>query len=175
VLSGKRVDLTLVQSEDECAVWADLYNKLEEREDFDHTEVVSASRLKELYRQNGFWTPQGGTLLIKNKTGHILGEISFTSTEFSEVTLGYRLFERSNRRKGYTTEALALFCRYLLDTLPINRISLRISADNIASTRLAAKLGFIHEGTLRKAYFYRGRFVDFLIYGLLREEFSADS
>ena len=96
MLSGRNVDLTLVDSEDECIVWARLYNNLAEREEFDHTEMTSAENLLVTYRQNGFWSPGAGTLLIKGKRGQILGEISYTANEIHGVTLGYRLFERLN-------------------------------------------------------------------------------
>ena len=172
MLKGGKIDLVLVASKDECIQWADLYNNVEERDESDHTEIVSAKTIQERYEQNGLWSSGAGAFLVKSKTGDILGEVSFKSSDTFEATLGYRLFEKTSRRKGYMTEALTLFCEYLFEMLPINRIALRMCADNTGSQKVAEKIGFKLEGTLRKAYFYRGRFVDFLMYGLLREEVS---
>jgi RimJ/RimL family protein N-acetyltransferase len=41
---------------------------------------------------------------------------------------------------------------------------------NEASQRVLEKAGFVYEGTLRKAVFKRGKFLDAVLYGLVNEE-----
>lgn len=44
--------------------------------------------------------------------------------------------------------------------------------DNVRAQRLYEKIGFIREGVKRKAKFKNGKFVNMLIYAILREEFK---
>ena len=64
--------------------------------------------------------------------------------------------------------------------LGLRRISSWCIADNVASARVLERLGFRHEGRLRRNEFFKGRWWDTLLYALLAEEWqhaqeSADS
>jgi ribosomal-protein-alanine N-acetyltransferase len=62
------------------------------------------------------------------------------------------------------SEALPLFSAYLFATIPhVTRLVLLTAADNAASRRLAQKCGYVQEGVLRQANFYRGRLVDWVL------------
>lgn len=56
---------------------------------------------------------------------------------------------------------------YPFETLGVNRINCNIESNNTASIKLCSRLGFGHEGTMRKAS-PDGR--DILIFGMLKEE-----
>jgi RimJ/RimL family protein N-acetyltransferase len=45
-----------------------------------------------------------------------------------------------------------------------------IHPDNDASQRVAEKCGFTLEGTMRKAWFHRGRHQDVQVWSILRDE-----
>lgn len=110
-------------------------------------------------------------MLITNISDEIIGDISFSKTTDFELNIGYRLFENKNRKKGYMTQALKLFSKYLYSTIPsVTRLSLYTAEDNIPSRKLAEKCGFVQEGILRNAYFYRGKICNWIIYSLLRED-----
>jgi RimJ/RimL family protein N-acetyltransferase len=55
------------------------------------------------------------------------------------------------RRRGSTTRALRLLCRWLLEDLGLARLELDAAANNPGSNAVAASLGFRHEGTRRSA------------------------
>jgi ribosomal-protein-serine acetyltransferase len=68
-------------------------------------------------------------------------------------------------------------CRVLIaegrDELDLHRVTWQCSTENHASVRLATRLGFRHEGTLRDAYVLRGERHDLHVLGLVGEEIDA--
>jgi RimJ/RimL family protein N-acetyltransferase len=55
----------------------------------------------------------------------------------------------------------------------VRRISSCCIADNIASWRVLEKAGLRAEGRLRENEYFKGRWWDTLLYGMLREEWSG--
>jgi ribosomal-protein-serine acetyltransferase len=68
-------------------------------------------------------------------------------------------------------------CRVLLAEarggLGVHRVSWQCASGNDASLRLAGRLGFRHEGTLRDAYVLRGERRDLHVLGLIGDEIDA--
>ena len=62
---------------------------------------------------------------------------------------------------------------YGFRTLNLDRIFLRVNADNERGVRAYAAAGFVHEGVMRKHYYVDGAYVDSVIMGVLREEWLA--
>jgi len=83
------------------------------------------------------------------------------------------LGDKSRWGDGLGTEATRLLVRWAFDTLNLNRVFLRVYADNARAIRCYEKVGFKSEGRLRQDRFQDGRYVDTLLMGLLREEFPA--
>jgi RimJ/RimL family protein N-acetyltransferase len=79
------------------------------------------------------------------------------------------------RRAGRGSRAVALALRWLFEDLDLLRVEMTTTPDNEAIRRLAAKLGFSLEGTMRARNVERGVRVDVLMFGLLREEWQAAS
>lgn len=169
MIHGKRINLRLVKSTDECQAFVDAYNDLSERSATDHTEIKSFTTLKAQFSQDGLWSDQAGTLLITNKEDRVIGSISFSRLSPFELEIGYRLLKQADHGKGYVSEALSLFSAYLFATKPIHRLRIQTASSNIGSQKVAEKCSFQREGILRQAYFYRGKMCDYLIYGLLRD------
>ncbi len=170
MINGKRINLRLVGTIEECQAFIEAYNDLSERAASDHTEIKSVTTLQTQFSQDGLWSDQAGTLLITNKDDVIIGSIGFTSLSPFELEIGYRLFKQADHGKGYVSEALSLFSAYLFTTKPIHRLRIQTANSNIGSQKVAEKCGFQREGILRQAYFYRGEMHDTIIYGLLRDE-----
>ena len=61
---------------------------------------------------------------------------------------------------------LRAMARYVFVQLECDRITGRIPADRPEAAKLGLRLGFKHEGTLRRAH----KGTDILIYGMLKEE-----
>ena len=75
--------------------------------------------------------------------------------------------------QGLGTEVMGLLLRHGFETLNLNRVFLRVYADNPRAIRAYEKAGFVREGILREAVFKRGKFMDVHIMGILRREWVA--
>ena len=109
-------------------------------------------------------------------TGQLLGAIFFSDDSLrygvASQELSYFLREEI-AQKGYMTEALSAVIRQLFTSDPeLECISARSFAPNIASRKLLEKLGFHHEGTIRRCVRgYRDIVYDDTLYSLLRQDY----
>lgn len=62
---------------------------------------------------------------------------------------------------------------YFFDHLKLRRMTIIASDDNKTAIKLANRLGFKLEGTMRQSLLVDGKYIDQLIYGMLREELNA--
>jgi len=76
--------------------------------------------------------------------------------------------------RGYGTDAMRTLCRYGFRVLNLQRIELVVYESNPAAVRSYEKVGFRREGTLRRAQFLGGRYIDVFVMGLLSEESGDD-
>jgi RimJ/RimL family protein N-acetyltransferase len=87
--------------------------------------------------------------------------------------LGIMLGEKDEWNKGYGTETMLLLLRHGFDTLNLNRIYLRVYAENARAKRSYDKAGFVEEGRLREALYKYGKYDDVIIMSVLRSEWVA--
>ena len=113
-----------------------------------------------------------------------LGPYQFAITERGEVvgSIGLRIGRHDTghigywcapdaRGRGVTTRALRRLCRYALDELRLERLDLITDVENLASQRVAEKVGFQREGVLRSHVRHPdGRRRDSLSFSLLPGE-----
>jgi len=74
--------------------------------------------------------------------------------------------------RGIVTSSVSSVIGYGFGRLGLNRIELQCAAGNLASRRVAERLGFTLEGTLRQSEILHGAVVDVHVFGMLREEFK---
>jgi RimJ/RimL family protein N-acetyltransferase len=72
--------------------------------------------------------------------------------------------------EGLGTDAVRTLCRFGFDHMNLQRIELDVFETNPRAKRAYEKVGFIVEGTRRRARFAGGRHVDSYLMGLLAEE-----
>lgn len=77
------------------------------------------------------------------------------------------------RGRGVMSRALALVLAWAFGELALERMELTALPENDVVPHLAAKFGYVFEGTMRKRNFERGRRVDLLLWGLLRDDRCA--
>jgi RimJ/RimL family protein N-acetyltransferase len=113
--------------------------------------------------------------IVEKATGQVVGGSGFHRTDWK-----FRLFEigywiRQDREgRGYVTETVKLLTRLAFDELDANRVELRIDTRNIRSLRVAERLGYVLEGTLRrKLPAPDGIPADMHVLALLPEEYRA--
>lgn len=88
--------------------------------------------------------------------------------------VGIYLGELEYLGRGYGTDALTTFLRFLFDTKGLHRVGLSVAADNPRAIRAYEKCGFRHEGRLREHCLKKGGRVDLVNMGILRREFYGE-
>jgi RimJ/RimL family protein N-acetyltransferase len=91
------------------------------------------------------------------------------SERHRRAELGFWLI-RAARGRGLARQALALLIDWAWDALGAERLEMTTTPDNPGVPALAAALGFEREGTMRARNRERGRRVDVVMFGLLRED-----
>jgi len=122
-------------------------------------------QMLEAERQNGKWVWNG---IFDKKTMDLLGQVSIYNFEESNKSceLGY-FITADQMSKGYATEAVKAIINYCFFKLLRSMILLRIKPDNIASKRVAQKLGFQKIGLQKKSFkTYHGNFIDQEVFNL---------
>lgn len=173
MIKGKRVTIKPFETEEQVKKYVELYNDLSERTKEDHLETSNLNKVLELFQKNQFLTDKKSNYMILNENDTLIGMIQWKKESDFEMTLGYRLYQQHYMNKGYMTEAVKLFITYIFKEFSkVTRLTLYIHEENIPSIKLANKLGFVYEGTMRDAYKYRGKLVGFNMYAMLRKEYQ---
>lgn len=74
--------------------------------------------------------------------------------------------------RGLGTEAVGLALRFAFDTRNLQRVWLRVFADNAAAVRCYEKAGFVREGVMRRAAFIEGVWTDIVVMAALAKQAS---
>lgn len=115
-----------------------------------------------------------GVTLIDDPT-RFLGSvhISIRDEQHRQAEVGYS-FDASAWGKGYCTEAARAMVGYAFDVLGMHRVcATDIISENIASVRVAQKLGMRQEAHHRQAFFFRDRWWDALTFAILADEWHS--
>ncbi len=106
--------------------------------------------------------------------GEIIGDVAVQNIDWRNrhASLGLGIAKVSDRHRGYGYEAMQLIIHHAFNHLGLNRLMAETSSKNQPAQKLLIKLGFNHEGTLRKKIYADGIFYDGLVYGLLKEEYK---
>jgi len=84
--------------------------------------------------------------------------------------IGIFIGEKEYWSRGYGTDAVRTLVGWGFNTLNLNRVFLRVYADNPRGIRCYEKAGFQLEGRLRQDNFHNGGYRDTLIMAILREK-----
>jgi ribosomal-protein-serine acetyltransferase len=85
--------------------------------------------------------------------------------------LGYWL-DTAQQGKGLVTQACQIMVRHAFEEHGVQKVEISCAADNLRSRAVAERLGFTLEGTLRRAGWLHGGYVDGVWYGLLVSEWQ---
>jgi RimJ/RimL family protein N-acetyltransferase len=92
------------------------------------------------------------------------------SGQHGDTWLGIGLGDRSYWGKGYGTDAVRVILRYAFSELNLRRVSLAVFAYNERAVKAYQKAGFQEEGRLRRYIARDGQRHDYIVMGVLREE-----
>ncbi len=111
----------------------------------------------------------------ENNKPYPIGSISLDHIDpkNQRAEFGIAIGEKKYWDKGYGTEAARLLIDYGFKQLNLNRISSSAFAPNKRSLKIHQKVGFVKEGVRKQALFKHGKFLDQVIFGLLRENWKG--
>ena len=102
--------------------------------------------------------------------GGLIGSIGMRVNQFGTGHIGYWCAKEA-RGRGLTPRALRLVARFGLEELGLGRLELITDPDNVASQRVAEKVGFRREAILRSHLLHPdGRRRDSVMFSLLPGE-----
>jgi RimJ/RimL family protein N-acetyltransferase len=102
----------------------------------------------------------------------LLQDIDETS---GHAELGITIGAKDCWGRGYGREAIQLLLDYAFRLANLRRVWLRTHAANERAIRAYKAVGFVEEGRLREHQWLAGRYVDTVVMGILRSEFTSPS
>lgn len=171
MIKGKKINLRIMKESD-LDDYIALTNDYGEKGEFLPVIIRTPSATRKIFHENGFFCPEGGRMLIVSKEDRILGYVSFFKTAMyvKGYELGYQIFKRSDRSKGYVSEALKLFSAFLFEYFNITRLQVCMEVGNTPSERVAQKCGFVYEGIMRNVCHMNNREINNKVYSMIRSE-----
>lgn len=172
VLTTRRLRLGRLRPEDAEAFYA--YRSLPEvsrhlsfvPESLADVESYIQQSLSVAYNTPGTWF-QVAVRLEETLIGDL--GIHFLAEDPRQVEVGYTFAPHAQRR-GYATEALTAILDDVFGRLGKHRARASVDPNNVGSLALLSKLGWRQEGHLRQALWFKGRWVDDVIFAILRSE-----
>lgn len=98
--------------------------------------------------------------------------LHYINTHNRSAEIGYWL-GKSEEGKGIITKSCRGLISYGFTALDLNRIEIKAAVSNVRSLAIPKKLNFTKEGILRQADQVNGRFLDLVLYSMLREEWTS--
>ena len=105
----------------------------------------------------------------------LIGSIGFVEFDWTsrKTEIGYWI-DKAEEGKGIVSAACKVLIDYAIADLGMNRVEIRCSAENKRSAAIPERFGFKKEGVLRQSEFRNGHLHDFVVYGLLADEWPAN-
>jgi ribosomal-protein-serine acetyltransferase len=141
--------------------WVDHMRSVE-----DFRKYINSSKLR-----YGNHTEMGYVIMAN---GVMIGRLGLYNIDLTNKTasIGYWL-DQQWLGKGIITRC----CKAVIDEgfsrLQLNRIEIRAATENYKSQAIPERLGFKIEGVIRQGEFVNSRFVDLLVYSMLKEEWEV--
>jgi RimJ/RimL family protein N-acetyltransferase len=107
----------------------------------------------------------------------MIGNLGFIGVDWRvrSAEVGIFIGEKTLWNQGYGSEAMKLILRHGFQTLNLNRIFLRVFANNPRAIRSYEKVGYVLEGCQRQGEYQNGEYVDVLLMSVLRAEWKDEN
>lgn len=101
-----------------------------------------------------------------------IGNIMLTNIDWINrwANVGLTIGEPEYWNKNIATEATELILEYAFNELNLYKLHGGVIIDNVASWKVAEKIGFIFEGIKKHEFFVDGKYADVKTYFLLKED-----
>lgn len=109
-------------------------------------------------------------VICRGESGEPIGTIGLSAIDrfHGKAEYGIVLGEEQYRGKGYAREATQLILQYGFEVLNLQKISLRVFAENTPAIILYEHCGFVREGYLKREYRKEDRYCDVIAMAAFR-------
>jgi len=113
-------------------------------------------------------------IIVDKKTDVSIGSIYLRDIDQVNKKTEYGIYigEAGYRGKGIGTEASILLIEYAFNTLHMNKIFLRVLAENQIAIKSYQRVGFVKEGLFTEDFFADGQYKDVVFMAVLRRSFA---
>ncbi len=174
LLKGKRINLRKLRKTDANSIYENVNNK----KIFEYTLIPNPYKKNNAVdfvkiSQKNIRIKKAFELGIELKeSGKIIWMMSLLKFDEKNknAEIGYWIGEKY-WKQGITSEALKLILEFGFKKLKLERIYAKVMHPNKASAKLLEKNGFKYEGTMRHTLFRENKWLDDLVYSILKEEY----
>lgn len=110
---------------------------------------------------------------VTDESDQVIGLVTLGSIDHLNQTAEFHIMIGNGgaQNKGAGTFALKEILKHAFINLNLNRVELTVLETNERAIHLYEKVGFVLEGTKRKAKYKNGTFCDLHIYSILKDEY----
>ena len=176
VLETSRLRMRPLSLDDTPRIFA-IHSDSRTLEYWSHDPFVDIEQAGELIRANLEWVETGQAVYWAVEHREARGLIG-TSTLFKfdeqnrHAEVGY-ILDRAWWGQGLMSEVLGAMIDHAFNTLDLHRLEADTDPRNAPSNALLEKFGFRREGYFRERWWVQGKWLDSLMFGLLRHEYQA--
>ena len=111
---------------------------------------------------------------ITTLDGKLIGNMGIRAINWKDRTAstGALIGDKDYWGKGYGTEAKMLILNYAFNTLNLRKITSSVLAFNKRSHAYLKKCGYAEEGTRKRQFFVRGRYVDEILLAVFKKDWQ---
>lgn len=137
-------------------------------------ELVTRERMRRAKGVSSYYCTFLYFMLVDKETNKTVGSCGYYRhfPEHSRAEVGYSLTDVSYRRKGLMKEILPIVIAYGFNQMKLNRVEAYVGPDNIPSLRIMQLFGFTKEGHIREDYYTNGKYVDSIVFSILKSEYK---
>lgn len=116
----------------------------------------------------------GKHFTIVTKKGKPIGNLALMEINYIDrnATLGIMIGEKDFWNKGFGTDAITTLLGYAFESVGLNKVELRLNSGNNRALICYKKCGFKLEGRKKQQTFYKGKYEDELIMGVLKKDWD---
>lgn len=129
---------------------------------------------KKFVEDNANFSSTNGRIMftIENLDGDNIGGINLNSINERNGTFSIGIvIDKEYRSKGYGTSAMKILLKYAFLERRLNKFNDYVLEGNVGSAQMMRKLGCIQEGVRRQVVYVNGKYLDFILFGLTKDEF----
>ncbi|WP_454190844.1 GNAT family N-acetyltransferase [Paenibacillus sp. Marseille-Q7038] len=129
---------------------------------------------KKFVEENANFTSTNGRIMftIENLDGDSIGGINLNSINERNGTFSIGIvIDKEYRGKGYGTSAMKILLKYAFLERRLHKFNDYVLEGNVGSAKMMTKLGCIQEGVRRQVVYVNGKYLDFILFGLTKDEF----